>query len=302
MSGGFQTTVNNQPGVGEAGDFYGVNPRAVVLAGPGEFNSPSGGVIVGHFVWADADTGNVSASYVAGYQLGFLRREGTTNTVIVQFLGSFATLVLSGFPLTLYSEGDFWASFAAGATPGQSVYADPASGAAIAGASGGINAATLNASIGWTDSGMTAAGTTLTLPGPVGLVSVGDTVSSATITDSPTIISQLSGTPGGAGTYQLSSTETVGSGEAATGVSHVLSVNSVSTGALGVGSVVAGSGITSEAITALGTGTGGAGTYVLAGAQQQHASEAMTVAAVATPWIVNSVAANGELAIISSWG
>lgn len=302
IPGGFQQVVNNQPGVGEAGDFYGVNPRASVLAGPGEFTSPSGGVLVGHFVWADADSGNVSASYVPGYQLGFLHREGTTNTVIVNFLGSYATLVLQGFPLTLFSEGDFWASFAAGATPGQSVYADPANGAAIAGASGGINAATLTATLGFTDAGMTASGTTLTLPTPVGLVSIGDTVASATITDSPTILAQLTGPAGGAGTYTISHSETVASPEAITGSSHVLNVSAVATGALGVGGVVSGSGITSATIASLGTGTGGAGTYILSGAQQQHASEAMTVAAVATPWKVNSVAANGELAIISSWG
>lgn len=373
IQNGFQGVVNNQPAPGEAGDFCSANPRAVVIAGPGQFSAPASGLIVGRFAWVNTDTGDVSQSYKVGYQLGFLHREN--NAIIVDFLSPATFKVLQGLPITLFSQGEFWAKFAAGAQPGQKVWADPDSGEAIAGSTAPNTASVTgdagfvgNGSIGTSADGhgSAAAGVlTITQAPTSGKYQVGDTLSGTGVGAGVTITAQLTGTPGGAGTYQLNPGATAFA--AATDlktVSNVLVVDAVTQGALEVGSVVTGAGIAANStVTAFDTGAGGVGTYVLSGAQQQVADEAiaavtdklnvsavasgvigsgdviagagvtggtqiigqisgtpggvgvyqitpaqefastaLTVAAIATPFIVNSVAANGELAKISSWG
>src|SRR4051812_37924461 len=122
IQNGFQGQVNNQPAPGEGGDFYGVNPRVIELAGPGQYVAPAGGLIVGNFCWADPDTGAVSQSYVPGNALAFLHREN--NALITDFLGIATLVVPAGFPITLFSQGDFWAKFKNSGVPGDTVYAD----------------------------------------------------------------------------------------------------------------------------------------------------------------------------------
>jgi hypothetical protein len=379
---GFQTRVNDQPAPGEAGDFYGVNPRAVVLAGPGQFSAPAnalGGLIVGNFCWADTVSGHVSQSYVPGWQIGMLHREN--NAIIVAFLADHQYFVNAGLPVTLFSEGDFWALFAGGATPGERVYADPGTGAPIAAAIGGdVSAsatasagAALTASIGasgWNASASAGVVTIATHAGVTGIFSVGDTLVGTGVAAQTVITAQLTGPAGGAGTYSatvagvpgtaafaLTTDESVGSN------SNVLDATAV-TGLISVGDSISGSGITTATVASQLSGTtGGIGQYVLNGAQQEHASESMTatslvldvtaiisgslaagddisgsgvtsgtqiteqlsgapggigtyqlsvaqefasttisVGAILTPWIVNSIAADGELATISTWG
>lgn len=123
----FQATIKIQPAPGEAGDYYGANPRAVVLGSPGQFVAPAGGMIVGRMCWADITSGLASQAYVSGYQVGFLHREN--NAVITAFLGESVSVVNVGLPLALFSQGDFWGTFAGGANPGDKVYANPTTGA-----------------------------------------------------------------------------------------------------------------------------------------------------------------------------
>ena len=76
----------------------------------------------------------------------------------------------------------------------------------------------------------TISGTTLTVAGTItGIFSAGQTVSGTSITGSPVILSQLTGTTGGAGTYQLSATETVSTGELITATATALTVTWSST-------------------------------------------------------------------------
>lgn len=365
IQNGFQGSVNNQPGVAESGDFYGTNPRAVVLAGPGAFVSPASELTVGNFAWADTDTGVVSQSEVAGFQVAFVGR-APNQAVITAFLAPSTYLINPGFPVTLHSQGDFWTTFAGGATPGQSVYADPATGAAIAGAAGGISAASGTGSVG---AALTAAigaaftgavtSNVLTVSALTGFLTPGDLVHSASITNG-VLGAQLTGTPGAAGTYTLTHADVAS--EAMTTTSNTLVASAV-TGFVSVGDTVTGAGFTTATITAQLTGsTGGVGHYTVSGSGQQVASEAMvdssnvldltavatgafgpgdvltgpsgsptivsqnsgtpggvgfytisgapihyapgsiTVGGVATGFFVNSVAAAGELAKISSWG
>ena len=68
----------------------------------------------------------------------------------------------------------------------------------------------------------------LVITAVTGLISIGDTVSGSGITDAPTILSQASGTTGGAGTYVLSTVETC-TGGTVTCFGTVLDLTVVST-------------------------------------------------------------------------
>jgi hypothetical protein len=78
---------------------------------------------------------------------------------------------------------------------------------------------------------------------------------------------QLSGTALGVGTYQVSVSQSVAS-TTITGSYGTMTVSAVASGTLAVGQVVSGSGVTAgTVITALGTGTGGTGTYFVSPSQ-----------------------------------
>lgn len=289
---GFQGQVNRQPAPAEAGDFYGINPRAVAIAGAGQLVAPApNGLTVGNFAWVDA-FGNVTQYHVAGAQIGFLHREN--NAVIVSFLAPATYVVNGGFPITLYTQGDFWAKFAGGATPGQVVYADPATGAPTTSAT----TASVTASVGLTSGTATSVGGVVTLTLAVGILSVGDTLTDGT--NSGVITGQITGPPGGNGTYNI--TGPTPADFAAASVhsnSNVLDVTAVGSGTLAVGDDLS----IGHSIVSQTSGTpGGVGLYVIDGAQSNHANGTVTVGGIVTPFIVNSVAASGELAKISTWG
>lgn len=363
---GFQNEVNIQPAPAVEGDFCGANPNAVVLAGEGEFIAPEDGLLVGRFAWANPDTRAVSQSYVPGYQLGFLHREN--QGLITAFKGEATMRVLQGTPITLFSQGEFWGRFAAGASPGQRVYVNPGDGSLLAGSTA-PSTDTFTGDIGF--SGTAAVGSTFTIAitanvatitgiGAGQYLSEGDIVTSANIAGLA-IGAQLTGTPGSNGTYTFVHANVAAEAGAAT--STVLNVTAVLRGFLALGSVVTGGGLAvNSTVTAILSGTGGVGRYTLSGAAQSSASgtklssnavlnvtaissgflepgdviagagvtagtrilaqlsgteggvgtysisaaqnvasEAMTVAALVTPFYVNSLALAGELAKISSW-
>lgn len=284
MTQSFQTQVNIAPAPGEVGDFFGTNPRATVIAGPGQFVAPlkpspvvpgQDGLVVGNFAWVNTDTGDVSQSYIVGYQIGFLHREN--NAVITNFLGEATLLVPNGFPITLCSQGDFWAKFAAGATPGQLVAADPDTGAPIAYDAGalpttvsmtGSVGAAVTALVGCSAATATNTGASAAITAVTGYISAGDVLTDGT--NSATVLSQASGTTGGAGTYTLVAAPTPGNwtGASLTGTSNNIDVT-VDAGLISVGDTITGSGFTSAKITGQVSGTaGGTGVYSFAGAQQ----------------------------------
>lgn len=82
---------------------------------------------MGNICWADVTTGLVTQGYTAGYQMAMLHRQN--NAVITAFLGESVYVVNAGLPLDLFTQGDFWGLFAAGANPGDLVYANPTTGA-----------------------------------------------------------------------------------------------------------------------------------------------------------------------------
>lgn len=188
--GDFQTFVNRHLAPGVVGGFASMNPRAVVLAGPGAFKADSAlPVLVGGFAWATPSDGVAYGQLKASSFLGFVANE--EQTVITDFLGVSRLAVQAGFPVTLYSHGDFWADLGgtAAVAAGATIYANPESGAATTSATH-FAATGVVASNVLTVSAVTA-----------GALVVGDVVTGTGI--STTIVAQLTGTPGGAGTYTV---------------------------------------------------------------------------------------------------
>ncbi|WP_053080459.1 DUF3383 family protein [Methylobacterium variabile] len=111
-----------------------------------------------------------------------------------------------------------------------------------------------------------------------------------------TVTSQLSGLPGGPGTYAVSAAQVVpnASLSAAYGV---LTVSAVSSGSLSVGQTLTGAGVSAGTrITGLGTGAGLAGTYYVSPSQTVSSG---TLTAAATPIAVSYDAISGGLQITS---
>lgn len=108
------------------------------------------------------------------------------------------------------------------------------------------------------------AGTTLTVTAiGTGALAPGQTISGASVVNGTTIISQLGGTAGSTGTYQVSISQTVSS-TTITSTGGTLTVSAVTTGTLAVGQTLSGSGVTAGTkITNLLTGAGGTGKYAV---------------------------------------
>lgn len=301
---GFQTQVNANQAPAVAGDFASANPRASVLAGEGGLISGLGGVTVGKFAWVDDDGKTVFNHGTATRKPdGFVRRE--QQALITAYLAEASNLVPAGFPVVLHNEGDFWAKVtgSTASTIGASVYADYDTGditigSASTGASvTGLMGATFTAS---------GTGTSFVVTSVTGLISIGDTLGTTTgISAGITIVAQVSGTAGGAGTYTTSAATTI-SAATATCFGDVMKVTAVGSGELHVGDPVSGTGLPSGAVIATQvSGTaGGVGVYTLdLPATAYAASTTITgVAGVDTGWKARSVAAVGELVKISSWG
>lgn len=226
---GFQKFANAQPAPAEAGDFAGSNPRMSTSGGPSGYtaaaNIPAtfGETVpsipafkVGRFAWAQPNSGDVNntegtqgaapASVAHNYLtllslLGFVHREN--QAIIVPFLQETELYVQAGLPANLMSKGDFWAEFLAGATAGQKVYADALTGAATAAATGSA-----------VDFGLTATLSNLgvlTVSATSGVLAAGQVVIGTGVPDGSFIVSQLSGSAGSTGTYQLNKGVTLGS-------------------------------------------------------------------------------------------
>ena len=314
--GGFQTSVNTQPGVAVEGDFCSTNPRFTVQAGAGALVAGAAGVTVGRFAWAssqyvdDVGAPAIVNNFGSGAVTGFVHRE--QQGLITTYLADASMIVPQGFPVTLFSGGDFWVknNGTGICLPGMYAFANLINGQAVFGAgTSGSNAALNNATV----SGSISAGSTtflgsisgnvLTVSAPVtGTVVVGGTVTGGTgVVTGTQIISQLSGTTGGVGTYALNYPEqTVG--QALLTLSYgLLTVSSVASGSLSVGDALSGSvGVfASTVITALGSGTGGTGTYYVNVTQTVATGTITAGNNVQTKWIATSTGLAGELVKIT---
>lgn len=318
MAGGFQTTVGTVPAPAVAGDFCDSNPRASVDAGPGGLVAGSGGVTVGHFAWTsyagiDADNApTIVNSYGAGAPTGFVHRE--QQALITTYLADGSMVIPTGFGVTLFNAGGFWVKndgttaalrgmkayarnsdgavlFAATATPGT---------ASVTGSIGPVATTSVTGSIDGNVLTVTAVGSGTVYPGATLSGTGGGGVASGT-----KVVSQLSGTVGGVGTYALNIPSQTVTSTTITAAAGLLTVTAVGSGSLAVGDALSGSGgggVTSgTVITALGTGTGGTGTYIVDPSQTVSSTTITANVTTETKFVAVSEGLAGELVKISSW-
>jgi hypothetical protein len=312
MSGGFQTQVNTQPAIGVRGDFASSNPRFNALAGPGAFVAGAQGVSVGYFAWATApnDTNGTPAivnNFGVGSVTGFigLAQQG----LITQYLSDAAMIIPQGFGVTIFSGGDFLVTNdgSTQALPGQKAYANlsngkvsfapsgsPPQGASVTGA---ITAqtASVTGSIGGPN------GNILTVTAvSSGTLVPGGTISGTGVASGTQILSQISGTPGVIGTYFVSIPEQSVASTTISETYGLLTVSAVGSGAVAVGGVLSGTGVVAgTVVTALGTGQGGTGTYIVNNNTAVSSTTITQTSAVETKWIAMSSGLAGELVKIS---
>jgi hypothetical protein len=244
----FQTVINDYQAPGVPGDFASLNPFSSVLAGNGALVAPAGGLNVGNFFWV-GPAGQTSQSFVAGWQIAFLGRN--EQALITQFLGETTMNVPSGFMVTGFNGGDFFANFPAGAAVSDYVFADPNDGTPVANTSNSApTLGTATASAGFSGTAnVTNGSNVLTIATVVhGIVSPGDFVADSTtganIPAGTTILNQLTGIAGGVGTFTMSANAGgSGTGDTVVTTSANMLVTAVASGALSVGDVFTGTAV-----------------------------------------------------------
>lgn len=317
----FPNQVNVQPAIGVEGDFCDTNPRTTVNAGAGGLVAAAAGVTVGRFAWAtqaisDADGAPASVSNNGtGTPTGFVHRE--QQALITTYLAEAGMAIPAGFPVTLFNSGGFFVRNAGStqALPGMYAFANFADGritfaaATAAGvgsaANGGSAQVTGSIGAGTTTFTGSIAGNVLTVTANVvGTIQVGGTLSGGTGMAAGTqIVAQLTGTPGGVGTYTVSIPEQTVAAASLTETFGTMNVTSVSSGTLGVGVLLTGTGNVAGGtiITALGTGSGGTGTYIVNITQTIGSSTINGQTNIQTKFVAASSGLAGELVKMTNW-
>lgn len=319
---GFQTSVALFPAPGIPGEFASTGPRHNYLSGPNGLVAGSGGLACGYFGWVDTATGTIVNNFGPGVPTGFVHN--AHQALITQYLGSATLVIPAGFMANeLFDAGDFFVANNTGnaVTPGQVAYVNNSTGAVTLFAASGTTAPTggsgTASSIAPVSSvsvtGSIATGSSVNLPGTVpsvltvtavgsGTVVPGLILSGTNVITGTQVIAQLSGTTGGVGTYSVTIPQTVAS-TTITGAGGTLTVGGTVTGTFAVGDTISGTGVTTGTyITALGTGTGGAGTYIVSPSQTASSTTITAYSATATGWYAGSfgTGAAGEVIKITS--
>ncbi|MDB5448414.1 MAG: hypothetical protein JWQ97_3731 [Phenylobacterium sp.] len=307
---GFQTQVGVQPAPAIAGDFADHNPRVAVAAGPGGLVAGALGLTIGRFAWwnanqIDADNAPTLANnFGAGPITGFVSRE--QRALITTYLADSGMVIPAGFPVTLMSAGGYWVKNdgATQALPGQFAYASFADGKASFAAAGAPNTASVTGSVAASTASVTGSIAndvlTVTAVGS-GVLVPGGTLSGTGVASGTKILSQLSGTAGGIGTYAVNIPEQTVASTTISETYGTMTVSAVGSGVLGVGDSLSGTNVVAgTTVTALGTGTGGTGTYIV---DNNTVVASTTITAglnVQTKFVAMTAGLPGELVKISS--
>lgn len=314
-TGGFQTQVYNQPALGVAGNRASMNPLFSYDAGPGGLVAGSS-LFVGRFAWVtpplDPNGGpTVANSFGDGAPQGFLMaNQQALNTTFLSFAGM---QVQPGAQTALQVGGDFLAQYdgTGEAQRGHKVFAYVANGKATSAPAGttfgGASAtgSTVTAQTFSVTGSVSSAGVLTVTNVGSGTVYPGASISGTGVPTSPApqIVSQLTGTPGGVGTYQLDVGDFTVASETISGTYGLLTIGTA-TGTFEVGDVITGSGVVTSpptVITANVTGTGGTGGTMVVNNNTAVGSTTITASlAVETIFYVRSPALPGEVMKISS--
>lgn len=310
--GGIQTGVNVQPGVGVAGDFADANPRFSVDAGPAGLVAGPLGCIVGLAAWLsysqiDSDNAPIAANnFGTGPIAGIVGR--AQQGLITQYLSDASMTIPAGFMVTVFSGGSFWVKND-GSTqcyPQQKMYANFSTGKLSFAATGSPTNATSTAS--------SIAASTFSVTGSIsgniltvtavgsGTVVNGATISGTNVASGTLIVSQLSGTAGGVGTYALNQGEQTAASTTISGTYGTLTIGGTLSGSFLPGQTLTGSSVVAG--TFIGqqlTGTtGGAGTYAVSNNTVVSSTAITGATNVETKWVAMSGGAAGELVKVST--
>jgi len=307
----FQQQVNVRMAPGFAGDKASDNPRAYYPAGPGGLVAGPNGLTVARFAWVspnlvDWDGGTLLANSSfngigSGSVAGFVPREqqGLNTT----YLAASGLVIPKGFMVSLATSGDWWIKNEGTtmALPNQVCYAAYASGAASFANAGspstGGNGTTSSVAAGAGSVTGSISNSILTVTAvSSGTVQVGATISGTGIATGTQVVSQLTGTANGIGTYVVSPANQTVASTTVTCAHGVLTVGGTVTGTFAVGQLLSGSGVVAGTyITALGTGTGGAGTYIVSNATVVGSTSITGLSTIATKWFALTSAQPGDI-------
>ncbi len=309
MTGGFQQQVYGQPAAAVAGDRASQNPLFSYDAGPGGLVAgPS--LFVGRFAWVTPPldpngTPCIANSFGAGAPAGFLMRaqQGLNTT----YLSPAGMQVLQGAQMALQIAGDFWVvnDGSGDVNYGMKAYANLADGKVTFAATGApTQGASVTASVAASTFSVTGsiAGDVMTVTAVgSGTVVAGATISGTGIDAGTKVLSQLSGTAGGIGTYRLDTDNETVASTTISGTYGTMTVTAVGSGALALNQVIAGSGVAAgTTITQFLTGTGGTGTYVVNNNTVVGSTTITTNTNVETKFYARSTGVAGSLIKISS--
>ena len=312
--------VNYQPAPAVQGDFASNNTnRFSYLAGPGALVAGASGVNVGLFAWVEPlfldpnGNGSIVNNFGSGPVSGFIAREQQgLNTV---YLSDASMFIPQGFGVTVFDSGDFWALNSGGnqALPGMKAYANFLTGAVTFNYPN--TPVTASATLSTVTAGTAAAftgvinGNVLTTSGVVtNTIYPGAVVTGSGVAANTSIIGQLSGTTGGAGTYAVSPPEQTVASTALTVTPYILTT----TGGTVTGTIVIGSVINSAGGTVTATPPAA---IIGAGVTAQYATGVWVVSSlgatvtsgtvvlesnVETKWFARSAGLANEIVKISS--
>jgi hypothetical protein len=313
----FQTQVYNAPAPAVEGDFASADPWVSFLAGPGGLVSGAAGLTVGRFAWVvppeDGDGRPAIANNSgAGNVAGFVHREMQASIGAIgvgqNFLSDASLTIIAGVGVTLHTQGCYWVknNGSTVAKVGMKAYANFADGKATFAASGSpTNVASVTGSIAASTASVTGSinGNVLTVTAVgSGTVVPGATLSGTGVASGTKVTSQIGGTAGGIGTYNVDIPEQTVASTTISLTYGTLTVSAVGSGTLGLGDVLSGSGVTTgTVITGLLTGNGGTGTYVVSPTQTAGSTTITAAGNVETPFWCLSNGLAGELVKISSW-
>lgn len=310
----FQQNTNVTQAPAQEGDFASRNPRHALLVTEGGHTAGPLGLVMGRFCWADPSTGLILSNAGSGAPAGFVHRE--QQALITAYLGQAGYTIPAGFGVAApFDGGDFWVKNAGTnfVTPGMKAYANNATGAVTFGATGTPPSDfSMTASI----AALPGSATTSTIVDNVFTITtlasgnfyVGTVLSGTGVTTGTVITKQLTGTLGGStgATFLVSPGGQNATSTTITGAAGLMTVTAATTGTVHVGDVlVAGGGgntatVAGTTVTALGTGTGGTGTYVVNNNTVVTSGVIAGTGGTETKWYAASRAATLELVMMTS--
>ena len=308
MPGGFQSSTYSQPAIGVAGDFASQNPISTFDAGPFGLVAGSAGVTVGQFAWVTAplDPNNgpsIVNSFGTGNVGGFVPRaqQGLNATYL-----SYATQTIpAGFPLSLITGGDVIAvnSGSAQALRGMKAYANFGTGAISFAASG--SPTTTNTASNTITTGTAAtftgsiSGNILTATSVTNTIYPGALLTGGTVATNTSVLAQITGTTGGAGTYYVDIPEQTVASASLTATPYVLATYTATAAVGGVitsqtGGTASGTVIDMSIAAVYGTNSYSLLRAPFVAPGTLTSATVYVSSTIETPWYALHSAANGE--------